>query len=261
MRAPTLFISHGSPMLAIEPSPARDFLIQYGKSLPRPDAIVIASAHFETEIPAVVTDAQPDMIYDFGGFPDALFQIVYPAPGQPEVAMKVAHMIHDTGLQTGVVSHRGFDHGTWVPLSLMFPDADIPVVQIAVQPHLGAAHHVALGRALTSLKEQNIMVIGSGSATHNLREFYAHRHMKPGEAPEWVIAFDDWVRERVQAGNTAELIDYRKLAPHAVRNHPTEEHFVPLHVAVGAAGEGAKGELLHSSYANGVLSMDAYIFH
>jgi len=184
MRAPTLFISHGSPMLAIEPSPAREFLAGFGKKLPRPEAIVIASAHFETEIPAVVTDARPDMIYDFGGFPDALYRIVYPAPGQPEVAMKVAHLVHAAGFQTGVISHRGFDHGTWVPLSLMYPDADIPVVQLAIQPHLGPAHHVALGRALIALKEQNIMVIGSGSATHNLREFYAHRHMKPGEAPE-----------------------------------------------------------------------------
>ena len=261
MRTPTLFISHGSPMLAIEPSPAREFLSAFGKTLAKPDAIVIASAHFETEIPAVVTDAKPDMIYDFGGFPDALYQIVYPAPGQPDVAMKVAHLVHDAGFQIGVISNRGFDHGTWVPLSLMFPDANIPVVQLAIQPHLGTAHHVALGRALTSLKEQNVLVIGSGSATHNLREFYTHRHMKAGEAPEWVIQFDDWVRARVTEGNIEKLVNYRTLAPHAVRNHPTEEHFVPLHVAVGAAGEGAKGELLHSSYANGVLSMDAYLFH
>ena len=261
MRAPTLFISHGSPMLAIEPSPAREFLQNYGKTLKKPRAIVIASAHFETDIPAVVTDAQPEMIYDFGGFPDALFQVVYPAPGEPEVAMQVAHMLYDAGLKPGVMSRRGFDHGTWVPLSLMFPDANIPVVQLAVQPELGPAHHVALGKALTALKEQDVMVIGSGSATHNLREFYAHRHLKPGEAPEWVRQFDDWVRERVQAGKTDELINYRTLAPHAVRNHPTEEHFLPLHVALGAAGEGVKGELLHSSYANGVLSMDAYIFH
>ena len=207
MRAPTLFISHGSPMLAIEPSPAREFLSEFGKNLAKPDAIVIASAHFETEIPAVVTDAKPDMIYDFGGFPDALYQIVYPAPGQPDVAMKVAHLVHDAGFQTGVISHRGFDHGTWVPLSLMFPDADIPVVQLAIQPHLGTAHHVALGRALTSLKEQNVLVIGSGSATHNLREFYAHRHMKAGEAPEWVMQFDDWVRARVTEGDTEKLIN------------------------------------------------------
>lgn len=248
-------------MLAIEPSPAREFLQSYGKTLKKPRAIVVASAHFETSIPAVVTDAQPEMIYDFGGFPDALFQIVYPAPGEPDVAMQVAHMLYDAGLKPGVLAKRGFDHGTWVPLSLIYPDADIPVVQLAVQPELGPAHHVALGQALTALKDQDIMVIGSGSATHNLREFYAHRHLKPGEAPEWVREFDDWVRERVQAGKTDELVNYRTLAPHAVRNHPTEEHFLPLHVALGAAGEGAKGELLHSSYANGVLSMDAYIFH
>ena len=248
-------------MLAIEPSPAREFLSEFGKKLPRPDAIVIASAHFETEIPAVVTDARPDMIYDFGGFPDALYKINYPAPGQPDVAMKVAHLVHGAGFQTGVISERGFDHGTWVPLSLMYPDADIPIVQLAIQPHLGTAHHVALGRALAALKDQNIMVVGSGSATHNLREFSAHRRLKADEAPPWVLEFDEWVRARVQEGDTEQLINYRQLAPHAQRNHPTEEHFLPLHVAVGAAGEGAKGELVHSSYANGVLSMDAYVFH
>jgi 4,5-DOPA dioxygenase extradiol len=272
MRAPTLFISHGSPMLAIEPSPARDFLIGYGKQLKKPRAIVIASAHFETSRPAVVGDAQPGMIYDFGGFPDALFQVVYPAPGDPVVAIKVAGLLAEAGLAPAMVSNRGFDHGTWVPLSLMFPDADVPVVQLALQPRLGAAHHVALGRALTSLKNEDILVIGSGNATHNLHVFFQTRRrgddfsiVSPAEdgrkVPDWVLQFDDWVRDKVQAGGVEDLINYRDRAPYARENHPSEEHFLPLHVAVGAAGEGAKGELIHSSYANGVLSMDAYVFH
>ena len=261
MRAPTLFISHGSPMLAIEDSPAREFLSGYGKELGKPRAIVVASAHFGTSRPAVVGDAQPGMIYDFGGFPDALYQIVYPAPGDPVVAMKVAGLLQAAGLAPAMVSGRGFDHGTWVPLSLMYPDADVPIVQLALQPHLGAAHHVAVGRALATLKDEDILVIGSGSATHNLHEFFRGHHVPDEEPPEWVAKFDDWVRAKVTAGATDELINYRKLAPFARENHPTEEHFLPLHVAVGAAGEGAKGELIHSSYANGVLSMDAYRFH
>jgi 4,5-DOPA dioxygenase extradiol len=263
MRAPTLFISHGSPMLAIEPAPARDFLINYGKTLARPRAIVIASAHFGTSRPAVVGDAKPGMIYDFGGFPDALSQIVYPAPGDPVVAMKVAGLLEAAGLAPAVVSNRGFDHGTWVPLSLLFPEADIPVVQMALQPRLGPAHHVALGRALTSLKDENIMVIGSGNASHNLEEFFHGRHHgEDGDrGPDWVMQFDDWVREKVQAGAVDDLINYRDRAPFARENHPTDEHFLPLHVAVGAAGDGAKGELIHSSYAKGILSMDAYVFH
>src|SRR5262245_35435156 len=126
MANPSLFISHGSPMLAITQSPAREFLESFGKSLPRPRAVVIASAHFGTSRPAVVADAHPGMIYDFGGFPDPLYQIVYPAPGEPEVAMQVAHLINDAGLSPAIATNRGYDHGTWVPLSLMFPDADIP---------------------------------------------------------------------------------------------------------------------------------------
>src|SRR5262245_50335362 len=276
MRTPTLFISHGSPMIAIEPSPARDFLIDYGKKLKKPRAIVIASAHFETSRPAVVGDARPGMIYDFGGFPDALYRIVYPAPGDPVVAVKVAGLLADAGVAPAMAAHRGYDHGTWVPLSLLFPDADVPVVQLALQPQLGAEHHVKLGRALTSLKDEDILVIGSGNATHNLRAFFVTRMRGEDDfstvagatatddgrqVPDWVLQFDDWVRDKVQAGNVDDLVHYRDRAPFARENHPSEEHFLPLHVAVGAAGDGTKGELLHSSYANGVLSMDAYVFH
>src|SRR5262245_21892846 len=134
MQFPTLYISHGSPMMAIQPSPARDFLSGLGKSLPKPRAIVIASAHYGTARPAVVADAHPDMIYDFGNFPQALYEIVYPAPGEPEVAVRVAALLDTAGLSPVVATDRGFDHGTWVPLSLMYPDADIPVVQVSLQP-------------------------------------------------------------------------------------------------------------------------------
>jgi 4,5-DOPA dioxygenase extradiol len=260
MRAPTLFISHGSPTLAIDASPARDFLLSYGKSLRKPQAIVIASAHFGTSRPAVVGDAHPGMIYDFGGFPDALYHIVYPAPGDPIVATKVAGLLQAAGLAPAVVANRGFDHGTWVPLSLLFPEADVPVVQVSLQPRLGPAHHVALGRALASLKDENILVIGSGSASHNLHELF-HRSRENDATPDWVMQFDDWVRAKVQAGAIDDLVHYRERAPFAHENHPTEEHFLPLHVALGAAGEDAKGELIHSSYQSGILTMDAYVFH
>jgi 4,5-DOPA dioxygenase extradiol len=261
MRTPTLFISHGSPMLAIEDSEARRFLVDYGKTLGKPRAVVVASAHFGTTRPAVVGDAQPGMIYDFGGFPDALYKIVYPAPGDPTVAMKVAGLLDQAGLAPVVVSGRGFDHGTWVPLSLLYPEADVPVVQLSLQPQRGPAHHIALGRALSSLKDEGILVIGSGSATHNLHEFYRGGYKAGDPTPDWVAQFDGWVRDRVQSGATEDLIDYRRRAPFARENHPTEEHFLPLHVALGAAGEGVKGELIHSSYTNGILSMDTYAFH
>jgi 4,5-DOPA dioxygenase extradiol len=246
-------------MLAITPSPARDFLADYGKKLPKPRAIVIASAHFETARPTVVGDSNPDMIYDFGGFPDALYQIVYPAPGDLTVAMKVAGLLKAAGLSPAVASNRGYDHGTWVPLSLMYPEADIPVVQVSLQPMLGAPHHIALGRALSSLRDEDILVIGSGTASHNLREYYLAGR-EHGAPPDWVKKFDAWVRDKALAGDVTALAAYRETAPFARQNHPTEEHFLPLHVALGAAGEGARGELLHSSY-DGILSMDAYAFH
>jgi 4,5-DOPA dioxygenase extradiol len=261
MSFPTLFLSHGSPMIAIEDSPARAFLKTYGQTLGKPRAIVIASAHFETSRPAVNGDAKPAMIYDFRGFPDALYQIVYPAPGDPVAAVKVAGLLEAAGFAPAVVKDRGYDHGTWIPLSLLYPSADIPVVQLSVQPQLGAAHHFAIGRALASLRAEDILVVGSGTASHNLHEFFRGRYASNAPTPEWVTAFDTWVREKAQAGAVDDLVHYRERAPFARENHPSEEHFLPFHVALGAAGEGAKGELVHASHDHGVLTMDAYAFH
>jgi 4,5-DOPA dioxygenase extradiol len=254
---PALFISHGSPMLLIEDSAARDFLSDYAKSLPKPRAIVIASAHFGTGRPAVVGDAKPGMIYDFGGMPE-LRSIVYPAPGDPMVALKVAGLLEAAGLAPVVVSEHGYDHGTWVPLMLLYPDAEVPVVQISVQPQLGPAHHVAVGRALASLKDEGFLVIGSGSATHNLGAFYSARQAPEAPPAEWVTAFTDWVHDRIEAGATGELVHYRTLAPHAVENHPTDEHFLPLFIALGAGA--GRGRRIHASTRNGVLAMDTYAF-
>ena len=261
MAFPTLFLSHGSPMLAIEDSPARAFLKTYGQTLGKPRAIVIASAHFESGRPSVTGDEKPAMIYDFRGFPDALYRIVYPAPGEPAAAVKVAGLLEAAGFAPAVVRDRGYDHGTWVPLSLLYPAADVPVVQLSVQPQLGAAHHLAIGRALASLKNEDILVIGSGTASHNLHEFFRGRYQADAETPAWVSAFDDWVRAKAETGAVDDLVNYRDRAPYARENHPTEEHFLPFHVAFGAAGEGAKGERVHSSHDHGVLTMDAYAFH
>jgi 4,5-DOPA dioxygenase extradiol len=173
--------------------------------------------------------------------------------------MKVAGLLQAAGFAPAIATNRGYDHGTWVPLSLMYPEADIPVVQVSLQPKLGAGHHLALGRALASLRNEGVLVIGSGTASHNLHEYYGVGRGN-GAPPDWVTQFDAWVREKAIAGDADALVVYREEAPFAERNHPTEEHFLPLHVALGAAGEGARGELLHSSY-DGILSMDAYAFH
>jgi 4,5-DOPA dioxygenase extradiol len=261
MSFPTLFLSHGSPMLALEDSPARAFLQSYGKVLGKPRAIVIASAHFETSRPSVNGDDRPSMIYDFRGFPNALYRIAYPAPGDPLAAVKVAGLLEAAGFAPAVIRDRGYDHGTWVPLSLLYPAADIPVVQLSVQPQLGAAHHFSVGRALASLKDEDILVIGSGTASHNLHEFFRGNYPSDAPTPDWVNAFDAWVHAKAEAGAAEDLVNYRDRAPFARENHPTEEHFLPFHVALGAAGEGARGELVHSSHDHGVLTMDAYAFH
>ena len=164
MSFPALYISHGSPRLIIEDSAARDFMMGFAKSLPKPRAIVIASAHFGTSRPAVVGDERPAMIYDFGGMPQ-LRQLVYPAPGDPVVATKIAGLFEAAGFAPAIVTGYGYDHGTWVPLMLLYPEADVPVVVLSVQPQMGPAHHIALGRALASLRDEDMLVIGSGSMT------------------------------------------------------------------------------------------------
>ena len=258
-RLPTLFISHGSPMLAIQDSPAHQFLRHLGQTVPRPKAILVASAHWESMgAPAVSTVAHPDTIHDFGGFPRALFEIAYPAPGAPETAAHVAVLLEQGGYTVKVSATRGLDHGAWVPLRLMYPDADIPVTQVSIVRDATPAAHLRLGQALASLRDEGVLVIGSGSLTHNLSEFRG----QPVDtvAPAWVRDFGVWMHERLAQGDTASLLDYRKQAPHAVRNHPTDEHLSPLFVAMGAAGDKASATRLHDSFEYGVLAMDVYAF-
>lgn len=257
MALPALYISHGSPRLIVEPSAARDFLAGLANTLPRPRAIVIATAHFGTSRPAVIGDANPGMIYDFGGMPE-LRQLVYPAPGDPQVAIKVAGLWQAAGFAPTVATGYGYDHGTWVPLMLMYPDADVPVVQIAVQPQLGPAHHVALGKALASMRDENFLVIGSGSLTHNLRALYSGDLAPDAPALPWVEQFAEWIHDKIESGADDDLLNYRARAPHAVDNHPTDEHLMPLFIAMGAGQ--TKGRRIHSSTRNGVISMDTYAF-
>lgn len=258
-RLPTLFISHGSPMLAIDDSPARRFLQDLGRQLPRPRAILVASAHWETMGgPAVSLAAQPETIHDFGGFPPALYALQYPAPGAPEVAARAADRLQQAGWTVGRSDARGLDHGAWVPLRLMYPDADIPVAQVSVVRGGNPQAHEKLGQALASLREEGVLIIGSGSLTHNLYELRGQDIDAPVQ--DWVSAFGDWMMSALRDGRRDALLDYRKQAPHAARNHPTEEHLLPLFVAMGAAGDSAQAQRLHTSHEYGVLAMDVYAF-
>lgn len=246
-------------MLALQDSPARRFLQGLGQSLPRPKAIVVVSAHWETAgAPAVSLAAQPETIHDFGGFPQALFDMRYQPAGAPEVAERAASLFEAAGIPVGRSAQRGLDHGAWVPLSLMYPDADVPVMQISLIRGASPAAHEKLGQALAQLRHEGVLVIGSGSLTHNLYEFRGQPVDAP--APQWVSEFESWMRERLEANDNTALLDYRNQAPSARENHPTEEHLLPLFVAMGAAGAGAKAQLLHSSFEHGVLAMDAYAF-
>ncbi|MGC2087237.1 MAG: class III extradiol ring-cleavage dioxygenase, partial [Bradyrhizobium sp.] len=197
----------------------------------------------------------------FYGFPRALYELRYPAPGAPELAQDIAARLAAAGLPAAIDHARGLDHGAWVPLLLMYPGADIPVLQLSIQTERGPRHHLALGRALAPLRDDGVLIIGSGSFTHNLAEFRTRRPELNAPALPWVDAFADWVHEAAIAGRVDDLLDYRSRAPFAHKNHPTDEHFLPLFAALGAAGEGAHAERLHNSANYGVLRMDVYAFH
>lgn len=251
---PAVFVSHGAPSLPFDDVPARDFLRGLGATLGRPRAVLAVSAHWDTEAPATNAVVSNDTIHDFYGFPRPLYDLRYAAPGDALLAREVSGLLSGFGAQTDAM--RGLDHGAWVPLMLMYPGADIPVVQLSVQSEKGAAHHVALGRALAGLRQDNVLVMGSGGFVHNLRQI-----APPGSPePQWSADFAGWMHDRLMEGDEAALADYRTRAPHAAMAHPSEEHLMPLLVAYGAGGEKTKAARLHTSATFGSLRMDAYSF-
>jgi 4,5-DOPA dioxygenase extradiol len=258
MTMPSIFLSHGAPTLPLTDTPARTFLRGLGRTLGRPKAILVISAHWETATPTVSAVDRNDTIHDFYGFPRALYDMRYPAPGAPATATRVAELLQAAGLPCAVDRRRGLDHGAWVPLILMYPEADIPVLQLSVQTHLGPDHHLRIGRALAPLRDEGVLIIGSGSFTHDLSEFRGHGVNDP--APPWVNAFADWFQAALTDMRTDALIDYRKQAPFGVKNHPTEEHLMPLFAALGAGGDGALVERLHVSASYSILRMDVFAF-
>ena len=248
MTMPSLFLSHGAPTLPLTDTPARTFLSGFGATIARPTAILVISAHWETSVPTIGAVDRNDTIHDFGGFPQALYELRYPAPGTPAVAARASDLLRADGIECRIDRSRGLDHGAWVPLLL----------QLSVQPHLGPRHHLLTGRALAPLRQEGVLIIGSGSLTHDLSEFRGHGPNDP--APAWVNAFADWFHSALASGRTEDLLDYRRQAPFAVKNLPSEEHLLPLYTALGAAGENARAERLHASSTYGILRMDVYAF-
>lgn len=257
-RQPAIFVSHGSPTLPLERGAAVDFLRGLGGAVGRPEAVLVVSAHWDTERPAVSGAAQPETIHDFYGFPPELYRLSYPAPGAPELAVRVAKLLEANRMRARIDPARGLDHGAWTPLFHMYPQADVPVTQLSIQSPLGPAHHVRLGEALRPLRDEGVLILASGGATHNLREL-SYQRGNPAPQP-WVVEFNEWLADAVLSGRRDDLVGYRQKAPHAVRNHPTDEHLIPLFVALGAGSPDAAAQRLHTSISSGVISMDAYRF-
>ena len=259
---PSLFLSHGAPTLLIDDSPTHNFYIDLEPHLPRPSAILIISAHWVSETVKILGGNQPlDTIYDFYGFPQTLYEMTYPAPGIANLSTKIAAKLDAAGFKVSIDTQRGLDHGAWVPLKLMYPDADIPVAQIAVNMHQSAEYHWRLGRALADLTREGVLIIGSGTMTHNLGEIADfHNGVDNRTEADYVKAFSRWMEEKIDNDDIEALLQYRSLAPYAVRAHPTAEHILPFYVALGAAGDAWRGELLHRSCSYGVINLDCYAF-
>ena len=255
---PVLFLSHGAPTLPLEPGETGMSWQRLGAQLPKPSTILMISAHWETSIPTVSRVAQPETIHDFSCFPEALYKLRYPAPGAPEMAQVAAFALQQAGIPVQLDDMHGLDHGAWVPLSFLFPQADIPVAQLSLQPDKNPAWHVALGRALRPLREQGVLIIGSGAITHNLRAVFKHQQDEP--VPQWVAEFCDWIVAKIAAGDLQALIEYRSRAPYALQNHPTDEHLLPLFVAFGAANKIDTAMHLNRVMTHGLLAMDAWLF-
>lgn len=257
-RMPTLFLSHGSPMHALDPGGAGPAWQAIAADVPRPKAIVVASAHWETSLPMLSGRESLDTIHDFGGFPAELYRVRYDVPGSPATAQRAADLLREAGFTPAVNGCRGIDHGAWVPLKWMYPERDVPVIQVSVQTPLGTAHHLRIGEALAPLADEGVLIVGSGHVTHNLQDWFRH-HTDPRPL-DYVAQFSDWLARAIDANDRDALLNYRDRAPSAVRAHPTEEHFLPLFVALGAAGPAAQSRRVYASIDAAALAMDAYRF-
>lgn len=247
---PSLFLAHGSPMLAIENTEYTDFLSKLGRELRRPQAIVIFTAHWEEQqLTISARDEAYETIYDFYGFPNELYQVKYPAKGSRKLAAQIQTLFAAAGILAQFDSKRGLDHGSWTLLSRMYPQADIPVVQVSVNPFLAPEKQYQIGEAIKSLSQENILIIGSGVTVHNLRMV----NWEQTEPETWGVQFDDWLIEKLEAADQESLFQYESLAPNAKSAVPKPEHFIPLFIAMGS-GQSEKPAILHRSYEFGTLS-------
>jgi 4,5-DOPA dioxygenase extradiol len=255
-QAPVFFISHGAPTFALEPGKLGPQLRALGAQLSGVRAVLVVSPHWQTRGVGVSSTAAPETIHDFGGFPAKLYALSYPATGAPDIAAQTAQLLSGAGFATAIDSRRGLDHGAWVPLIHLLPEAQIPVFQVSMPYDLNTEQAVQLGQALAPLRAQGVLIVASGSMTHNLREFRQGTTLAAG----YVQEFSNWVRTAVLARAVQPVIQYRTEAPHAERAHPTEEHFLPLLVAMGAQLDGDQVQLIDGGIEHGMLSMDSFVW-
>ena len=263
---PPIFLSHGSPMMALEPRAAGAFMQRLGPAIDatfgRPRAIIALSAHSLARQPVLLAAERHAAVYDFGGFDPKLFTLRYDAPGAPALAARVQALLSDAGIATNLVSEGGLDHGIWTPLRYVYPEADIPVLPLAWVPSQSPAEQFALGQALAPLASEGVLVVGSGSITHNLKRVFAGGLNAAAEQPEIAesAAFRHWIQSSAAARDWEALFAYRAQAPHALDMHPSDEHLLPWYIAAGAGGREHAPLRLHSSVTYGALGMDAYAF-
>ncbi|AZT83156.1 dioxygenase [Marinobacter sp. NP-4(2019)] len=253
---PSLFVSHGAPTFALDPGRAGQGLAALGRTLSRTKAILVVSPHWMTPDVQVSTAIRPETIHDFGGFDPTLYDILYPAAGAPRIASRALELLSQAGWPATANQHQGLDHGAWVPLLHLFPKADVPVFQVSMPMDLDAEAAFGLGRALAPLADEGVLIIGSGSLTHNLYEF-RNRH---DDGESYAIEFSQWIRRAVLDGDHHRLVHALDLAPHARRAHPTTEHFLPLLVALGAANSANEARVIEGGIQHGVLAMDSFVF-
>ncbi|MEW6129788.1 MAG: class III extradiol ring-cleavage dioxygenase [Acidobacteriota bacterium] len=259
MNFPAIFVSHGAPTLAIDDeAEAHQFLTSLGNSLGKPSAILVVSAHWQSEIPTVSLAAHPQTIHDFGGFPKKLYEIAYPAAGAVTLGNRVAHLLNGQGIHTAITENRGLDHGVWVPLMLMYPQANIPTTQLSLVANGTPEEHYQIGKVLGGLKDQGVMILASGGAVHNLHSLNSFDKPSP-----WAKKFEEFLHQKISEGNLQSLVNYRSLIAEGVLAHPTEEHLLPLFVAMGAGGfdENHPGMSIHRSWTYGNLSMASFQFN
>lgn len=255
---PSLFLPHGAPPFALAPGAAGALLAELGRRLPAPAAIMVVSPHWQSALPTLSLAATPSTIHDFSGFAPALSELRYPAPGAPQWADKVAARLEAAGIAVGRDATRGLDHGAWIPLRHLRPAADIPVFQCSLCFAAPPSRHYEIGRALAPLRGEGLLIVGTGNLTHNFADF----DLAAAEAPvrPQVAEFRTWMTDQLQAHRLAELLAYRSLAPHAARAHPTDEHLMPLYLALGAASPTYRLEHLDGGVLYAGLAMDGYVF-